>query len=118
MPNIKLTDQFGLDVDAQPAPTSALLKYFQQLPSLRLETLDLKKVGGLTLDQPAIQSLSTGVTFQDPVNLGDGAPALSVAAGANASFKVISHADDLPGQDQTMESRPDTCYVALGIEAT
>ena len=118
MPTITLTDRFGLDVDAQPAPTSALLKYFQQLPSLRFDTLDLGKLGGLTLDQPAIQSLSTGVSFKDPVNLGDGAPALSVAAGANASFKIISDAHDLPGQDQTMESRPDTCYVALGIEAT
>jgi hypothetical protein len=117
VPTITLTDRFGLDVDAQPAPTSALLKYFQQLPSLRFDTLDLGKLGGLTLDQPAIQSLSTGVSFQDPVNLGDGAP-LSVAAGANASFQIISDADDLPGQDQTMESRPDTCYVALGIEAT
>ena len=118
MPTITLTDQFGLDVDAQPAPTSALLKYFQQLPSLRFDSLDLGKLGGLTLDQPAIQSLSTGVSFQDPVNLGDGAPALSVAAGAHASLKIICNAHDLPGQDQTIESRPDTCYVSLGIEAT
>jgi hypothetical protein len=118
MPTIALTDQFGLDVDAQPAPTSALLKYFQQLPSLRFDSLDLGKLGGLTLDQPAIQSLSTGVSFQDPVNLGDGAPALSVAAGAHASLKIICNAHDLPGQDQTIESRPDTCYVSLGIEAT
>lgn len=118
MPTIPLTDQFGLDVDAQPAPTSALLKYFQQLPSLRFDTLDLGKLGGLTLDQPAIQSLSTGVSFKDPVDLGDGVPALSVAAGAHASFKMISQAKDLPGQDQTTELPPGTCYLALGIEAT
>jgi len=55
MPTIKLTDQFGLDIDAQPAPTSALLKYVQQIPSLRLDSLDLKKVGGMTLEQAAIQ---------------------------------------------------------------
>jgi hypothetical protein len=29
MPTIKLTDRLGLDVDAQPAPASALLKYFR-----------------------------------------------------------------------------------------
>ena len=118
MPTITLTDRFGLDVDAQPAPTSALLKYFQQLPTLRLDTLDLGKLGGLTLDQPAIQSLSTGLSFQNPVSLGGGVPALSVAAGAHASLRIVSHADDLPGQDQTIESRPDTCYMALAIEAT
>src|ERR1035441_1032873 len=50
-------DRFGLDVDAQPAPTSALLKYFKPPPSLRLDSFDLSKAGGMTLDQPAIQSL-------------------------------------------------------------
>ena len=76
MPNIKLTDQFGLDLDAEPAPTSALLKYFQQVPSLHLDSVDLSKVGGLTLDEPAIRSLGTGVTFESPVTLGEGAPAI------------------------------------------
>lgn len=118
MPSIKLTDQFGFDVDAQPAPSSALLKYFQQLPSLRFETLDLNKVGGLTLDEPAIRSLSTGVSFQNPVDLGDGAPALSVAAGAHASIHLISDAADLPGYDEAVEVPLDSCYVSFGIEAT
>jgi len=93
-----------------------LLKYFQQLPSLTLNDLDLSKLGGLTLDQPAIQSLSTGVSFQKPVVLSDGVPTLSVAAGANASFKIVTDADDLPGDNEAMEQ--DTCYFAFGIDAT
>lgn len=117
MPTITLTDQLGLDVDAQPAPTSALLKYFQQLPSLKLDALDLSKVGGLTLDQPAIQSIRTGVSFQDPVNLGKGAPALCVSAGAHASIAIITDADDLPGHDDRTAVAPDTCYISFGIEA-
>src|SRR5579863_5579963 len=116
MPTINLTDQFGLDVDAQPAATSALLKYFQQLPSLRFDSLDLSKVGGLTLDQSAIQSLSTGLSFHDPINLGDGAPTLSVAAGAHASFRLITDADDLPGNDEALEPLKETCYVSFQIE--
>jgi hypothetical protein len=116
MATISVTDQLGLDVDAKPAPTSALLKYFQQLPSLKLDQLDLGKVGGLTLDQPAIHAFSTGVSFQKPVDLGDGAPSLSVGAGVHGSLAIISDADDLPGDDQTMA--PDTCYVSFGIEAT
>src|SRR5579863_3913799 len=118
MPTINLTDQFGLDVDAQPAATSALLKYFQQLPSLRFDSLDLSKVGGLTLDQPAVQSLSTGLSFQDPVNLGDGAAMLSVAAGAHASFHLITDADGLPGHGDAVEPLDGTCYLSFQIDAT
>jgi hypothetical protein len=118
MPTIKLTDQFGLDVDAQPAPTSALLKYVQQLPSLRFDSLDFKNIGGLTLDQPAIKSLSTGVSFQDPINLGDGGPTLSVAAGAHGSVRLITDADDLPGHDDAMEALQNVCYVSFEMDAT
>ncbi len=116
MPTIKLTDQFGLDLDAQPAPGSALLKYFQQLSSLRFDALDFGKIGGLTLDQPAVRSLRTGVSFQNPVSLGDGAPELSVGAGAHASFEIIADPDDLPGGgDEGLP--PDTRYVTFGIDA-
>src|SRR5579872_1644398 len=99
MATIQISDQFGLTLDVQPADTSALLKYAQQLPSLQLQNLDLKKLAGLTLDQPAITSLSTGISFQAPLSLGDGAPALTVAAGVAGSLKVIHDAEDLPGHD-------------------
>src|SRR4029079_2217401 len=99
MPTIKLTDQLGLDFDLQPAPASALLKYVQQLPSLRLDALDLAKVGGLTLDQPAVQSLSTGVTFNAPLAFAEGGPAVSVSAGAHASLRLIADEKDLPTDD-------------------
>ena len=118
MPTIKLTDQFGLDVDVQPGQTSALLKYFQQLPSLRFDNLDLSKIGGLTLDQPAIRSLSTGLSFQDPVNLGDGGPTFSVAAGAHASIGIVQDASLLPGQEDATETLQDACYVSFGIDAS
>lgn len=118
MAAIQISDQFGLNLDAQPADTSALLKYARQLPSLRLQNLDLKKMGGLTLDEPALTSLSTGISFQDPLNLGDGAPALTVAAGVAGSFKLIHDADDLPVHGDPIDLPPDTRYLAFGIEAT
>jgi hypothetical protein len=117
MATIKLTDQLGLEIGAQPAAASALLKYFQELPALRLDSLDLSKIGGLTLDQPAIQSLTTGLSFQDPVTIGDG-PALSVAAGVNGSIRLITNSDDLPGHEDDVELAKDACYVCFGIEAT
>ena len=118
MPDIKLTDRFGVSVDAKPAPRSALLKYFQQIPSLQLDSLDLRNVGGLTLEEPAIHALRTGVTFQQPVNLGEGTPALSVGAGAHAFFRIITDPDDLPGPSGDTEIPPGACYVAFGIDAT
>ncbi|HJT90058.1 MAG TPA: hypothetical protein VJ732_19440 [Bryobacteraceae bacterium] len=118
MATIKLTDQFGLDLDARPAAGSALLKYFQQLPSLRLDNLDLKKLGGLTLDEPAVRSFRTGVSFQDPVSIGDGAPELSIGGGVHGSLEIITDAGSLPGHDDAVELPPDTCYVAFGLDAT
>jgi hypothetical protein len=117
MPTIKLTDQLGLDVDVQPAPTSALLKYFQQIPWLHLDSLDLSKVGGLTLDQPAIRTLGTGVSLAEPVDIGADS-ALKVGAGAKASIRIGPDASELPGHDDDFAIPQDTCYVSFEIQAT
>jgi hypothetical protein len=117
MPTIKLTDQFGLDVDARPAPASALLKYLKQLPELRLESLNLSQLGGLTLEDPAVKSVTAGVLFAQPVDLGEGGPSLSIGAGTHASLRIINDVDELPGEDPP-DASSDTCYVALEIEAS
>jgi hypothetical protein len=118
MPTIKLTDQFGLNLDAQLGDTSALLKYIRQLPSMRFEDVDLNKLAGLTLDQPALTSLSTGISFQDPVVLGEGAPALTVAAGVSGSLQIVRKAEDLPGHGDPIDLPDANCYVAFAIDAT
>lgn len=121
MATINLTDQLGLDVGAEPADTSALLKYFQQLRSLRLDSLDLSKIGGLTLDRPALQSLSTGLSFSDPVPLGGGgaAPTLTIGAGVHGSLRVISDPDAVPGGGEGVGKPPQqTRYVSFTLEAT
>jgi len=86
MATIPLTDKLGLELNAEPAETSALLKYVNSCRSCIWIRLDLSKIGGLTLDQPALTSLTTGVSFQDPITLSAGGPALTVAAG----FPVLS----------------------------
>src|SRR5215831_13074851 len=118
MATIKLTDQLGLDLDAELGDTSALLKYARQLPSLKFQDLNLKQLGVLTLDQPALNSLSTGISFDEPVVLGDGAPSLTIAAGVTGSLKVIRTAGDLPGHGDPIELPADQCYLACDIEAT
>lgn len=118
MATIKLTDQLGLDFDAQPGEGSSLLKYFQQLPSLRLDSLDLSKLGGLTLDNPAIHSLSTGVSFSQPVTLGTGAPALSIGAGVHGDVQVVDAPDDLSGDDDRAKTPSGCRFVQFSIEAS
>jgi hypothetical protein len=116
MSSIKLTDQFGIDISAQPAESSALWKYVQQLPALQLNSLDISKLGGLTLDDPALRSLSTGVTFQEPVSLGGAA--LTVGAGVNGSISIVGDDHDLPGHEDAIELAKGACYVRFGIKAT
>lgn len=117
MATIKITDQVGLDVDAQAAPWSALLKYVQQVPTLRLENLDLSKLGGLTLDDPAIRSLSTGASFQSPFAFDAAGATLAVSAGAHGSLRIIKDESDLPGEIAT-DMRQDTAYVSVALATT
>lgn len=118
MATINLTDQLGLDVGAEPGDTSALLKYFKQLPSLRLDSLDLSKIGGLTLDRPVLKELSTGLSFNDPVQLGDGAATLTIGAGAHAKLRVITDPDSLPGDASDSKPPLQGRYVSFTVEAT
>lgn len=123
MPTIKLTDQFGLDVSIQPAPLSAFTRYFQALPSLIAEGGDLKGLGVLSLNDPAITSLQTGLSFAEPVEIGPGAPKLTVQAGLAGFFSVV------PGGDNEFLFTPDdygdniaipggVCYVAVSLAAS
>jgi hypothetical protein len=121
MPTIALSDQFGFSVDAQLAPNASLLKYLQQIPNLRFDSLDLSKIAGLTLDDPAVQNLSTGITFQQPVSLGQGAgsPALSIGAGVGGGFEIRTTPEILPdGDDDAGQAPPDSCYFAVSLSAT
>jgi hypothetical protein len=122
MATIKLTDDLGLDADIQLAPFSSLLKYFQQLPALRLTNGDFSKAGGLTLDQPALTALTSGLSFANSVSIGPGANALSISAGAHGSLELIQ-------PTPTVANLPDvysgdigiaagTCYVGLGVQAS
>src|SRR5512140_2520655 len=114
MPNIKLSDQAGLDIDVTPAPDSALLRYLQQIPSLKLDALDFKKIGGLTLAEPAVKSLASGVAFDQPVALGDRGLNLSIGVAAHASLQFgASPRTVVPDLVE-----PGGTFVRFGIEAS
>src|SRR5258708_5926061 len=123
MPAIKLSDGFALNADVQLAPFSALLRYVKSLPSLIAGT-DLSRIGGLTLSDPAVTSLRTGLSFSQPIEFGKGAPALTIQAGVQGSFSVISPS---PGNDMLFSPDPfgdnvkipvGTCYFATEVNAS
>jgi hypothetical protein len=122
MATIQLTDELGLDANVNLAPFSSLLKYFQQLPALRMSGADFSQAGGLTLDQPALRALSSGLSFDKGVPIGAGATAISILAGANGSLElilrtpaVVSLLDVYSGDIGIAEG---TCYVAFGVQAS
>ncbi|MGO9271170.1 MAG: hypothetical protein ACLQOO_13095 [Terriglobia bacterium] len=122
MATIQLTDDFGLDANVKLAPFSSLLKYFQQLPALRLNNGDFSKAGGLTLDQPALTALNSGLSFDKDVSVGPGGSAISVSAGAHGLLELIQRTPavvslpDLYSSDIAIAEG--TCYIVFGVQAS
>ena len=122
MPAIQLTGDLGLDADVELAPFSSFVKYFQQLPALRMNNGDFSKAAGLTLDQPALTRLSSGLSFDKNVTAGPGATAISVSAGAHASLELIQRTTILTSLPDVLSNDVEivagTCYVAFGVQAS
>jgi hypothetical protein len=88
MPTIQLTDQLGLDVSIQTDILSSLSKYAANLTKLSLKDLNLKSLADLTLANPSITSLHTGLNLDEPVNIGSGGVTLQVDAGLSGTMDV------------------------------
>ena len=121
MPTIQITDQLGVSVDAQLAPTSSFLKAAADLPHLVMSGASLSKLQILTLADPAVQSLHPVFQFDRPIGLGSSGAALTISASAGVTFQAISKTPDraiLFSPDEYGENIaiPDgTCYLGLGL---
>ncbi|MEI9973772.1 MAG: hypothetical protein WDO73_17990 [Ignavibacteriota bacterium] len=89
MPTVQLTGDLGLDTSVTPAPFSALLSYLKQLQAMHLTNGDFSKAAGLTLDQPALLTVSSGLSFDKAVTAGPAGAPISVSAGAHGSLELI-----------------------------
>ncbi len=121
MPTIRITDELGVNLDAEMAPGSSFLKAAGALPALLLEGGNLGQLQILTLNDPAVRSLAPSLSFARPVSLGSG---ITVTGGADAgfSFRVIPPESKtlFPGDEPAdqVEIPAGTCYVALGLQTT
>ena len=89
MPTIKLTDQFGLDVDVATGDLSSLAKYFGNFTSLSLAGFNLNSIAGLTLEDPAVTSIHAGLNFAQPVGIGSGGVTLQLSAGLGGTLGIF-----------------------------
>ena len=121
MATVQLTGDLGLDASAQLAPFSSLLKYFQQLPAMRVNNEDFSKAAGLTLDQPALTAVSTGLSFDKDVTAGPNGEVISVSAGAHGLLALIPRTPAVTSLPDVIAGdvaiAAGTCYVAFGMQA-
>ena len=123
MSTIKLTDQFGLDLDVQTGILSSLEKYAANLSKLSLTNLNLQSIADLTLANPSITSLHAGLNFDQPVDIGSGGVTLQVNAGLSGTMDIYvppTGGGSLFDQDlygETIAVDAAARYVSIGISA-
>ena len=102
MPDIQLTDELGLDIEIKPSPTSALVKYFKDLPKLVIAGKPLKPIAGLTLADPAITTFQTGLNVAEPVPVGLPNVQLALNAGVTGALGIFVPAPSPGGKPDTL----------------
>jgi hypothetical protein len=121
MPNIKLTDQLGVEIAAELNQDSAIAKYIKDLTKLKLPAIKFADLQNITLDQSPIKSLETGIAFEQPVGVGAGNE-LKIGAGVSGSLKLLSVKDKQLFDNEVfgdpIEINANQFYLRFGTTAT
>jgi len=122
MPNIKLSDAFGIDIEFEPAPTSSIAKYFQDLVHLRFSALNVAALRATPLDSLPFQSLSHGLSFEQPIAVGPGRTELAIGGGTAATLSIhVSEGDELFDRENfgdPIRVAHNQAYLSLGMNAS
>lgn len=94
MPNIKITDQVGVEIAAELNQDSAIAKYIKDLTKLKLPALKFADIANITLDQAPLKSLETGIAFEQPVHVGGAGNEMKIGAGVSGNLKLLSAKDE------------------------
>lgn len=122
MPNIKITDQLGVEIAAELNEDSAIAKYIKGLTKLKLPALKFAGIENITLDQAPIKSLETGISFELPVGVGIDGTEMKIGAGVSGNIKLFSVKDkqlfDREVFGDPIPIGANQFYLGLGTSAT
>ena len=92
MPRIKLTDEFGLDLDIEIRPESALAKYFKNLTKLKFSELDFSEMRNVRLeDLPEnFKQLGISLSFEQPLEIGLDDTEMIVGLEAGIALRIFA----------------------------
>ena len=90
MPNIPITDGYGLDVQASLNPNSAFAKYFRQPPAFSVLQQDLASLQDVSLIAFPLESTQIGLTFAQPTALASTSPEFAGSAAVAATLCVVT----------------------------
>jgi hypothetical protein len=123
MPDIALTDGFGLVVDFPPGSGSALLKYLRDPGAITATLKNAKPIQNLAVGDDPFSSLSAGLSFSPPISLGAVATELTITPELLGTVEVIKgpwlfDAGSDPGGLDVANSDPDhQAFVSVGVTA-
>jgi hypothetical protein len=121
MATIKLTDGFGLVIDASPSPSSIFSKYLKSPSAIVGALHDLKDIKDLQVGQDPFQSQSVGLSFDDSIGLGTSGVELTIDPELLGTI-AIKKGDSLfdaasdPFGDK-IAIPPNQAYVSAALEA-
>jgi len=120
VPNIPITDGFGLDLQAGLNPNSAFAKYFQQPPAFSVLQSDLASLQNVPLIGFPLKSTEIGLTFASPTSLAPTSPQFAGSAAVSATLCVV--ADDKLFDPDPFDSPilvpSGRAYVGLGVKVS
>jgi hypothetical protein len=93
MANIKLTDQVGAEIDVELNKDSAIAKYIENLKQLKLPNLNFSDLEHVTIEKVPVKSLKSGISFEQPVDVGTNGIEMKIGAGASGSIRLYSMKD-------------------------
>ena len=88
MSTLKLTDSFGLVIDATPSSASAFAKYLKSPQSLIAEFRTKRPIAGLQIGQDPFGAQSIGICFTQPVGLGVAGVELTISLQVVATVAI------------------------------
>jgi hypothetical protein len=93
MATFQLTDGFGLNVTITPAK-GALSKYFRNFPSFSVLKTDLSQIANEDLTNPTITKVQSGVSFSDPIDMGQPSVELKVGTTGSGNLSIFVPSKD------------------------